>query len=264
MTTTKTKAAMNDDEGADLRRRARKLALHGLVANWEKVASEPWLPEVIRYEESERGRRSLERRIRQAKLQRFKPMADFDWTWPKKIDREFIEDLFEFDFVTEAANVILIGSNGLGKTMIAKNLAHQAVLRGWTARFLTASELLNDLAAQESSAALSRRLKHYAQPQILAIDEVGYLAPSSEHADLLFEVVTRRYQERSIILTTNKSFGEWKSVFPNSSSVIALIDRLIHKSEIAKIEGESYRLKESKERNEERKKRRSRKKKESR
>jgi DNA replication protein DnaC len=258
----KTKTAMHDDDPrTDLRKRASKLGLHGLVANWEKVASEPWLPELIRYEESERARRSLERRVRNAKLQRFKPMADFDWQWPQKIDRELIEELFEFDFVPEAANVVLIGSNGLGKTMIAKNLAHQAVLKGWTVRFLTASELLNDLAAQESSAALSRRLKHYAQPHILAIDEVGYLATSSEHADLLFEVVTRRYQEKSIILTTNKTFREWKSVFPNSSSVIALIDRLIHKAEIVKIEGKSYRLKESEERNEQRKKRRSKKKK---
>lgn len=261
MTKTKTTTAMNDDDsGEDLRNRAGKLGFHGLVANWEKVASEPWLPELIRYEESERGRRSLERRVRNARLQRFKPMADFDWAWPKKIDRELIEELFEFDFVSEAANVILIGTNGLGKTMIAKNLAHQAVLKGWTVRFLTASELLNDLAAQESSAALSRRLKHYAQPHILAIDEIGYLATSSEHADLLFEVVTRRYQEKPIVLTTNKTFSEWKSVFPNSSSVIALIDRLIHKAEIVKIEGDSYRRKEAKERNDERKKRRSRKK----
>lgn len=171
MATAKTKTAMNDDDpGTDLRKRASKLGLYGLVANWEKVASEPWLPELIGYEESERARRSLERRVKNAKLQRFKPMADFDWQWPAKIDRELIEELFEFDFVQEAANVVLLGSNGLGKTMIAKNLAHQAVLKGWTVRFLTASELLNDLAAQESSAALSRRLKHYAQPNILAID----------------------------------------------------------------------------------------------
>ena len=257
MTTKRTKRPKEQDP--KLRRRAQKLGLHGIVTNWEKVSEKPWLPEIIQYEETERRRRSLERRIRTAKLRRFEPMADFDWSWPKKINRELIEELFSFDFVSEAANVILVGPNGVGKTMIAKNLVHQAILRGMTARFLTASELLNDLAAQESSAGLIRRLKRYSQPHILAIDEVGYLATSSEHSDLLFEVITRRYQEKSIILTTNKPFSEWNGVFANSTCVVTLIDRLIHKSEIIKIDGESYRLKEARERARAREKRRARK-----
>jgi DNA replication protein DnaC len=221
------------------------------------VASEPWLPKLFHYEEAERGRRSLERRLRNAKLGRFKPMADFDWQWPKEIDREHIEELFSFEFTDEAANVVLVGPNGIGKTMIAKNLAHQAILAGRTARFTTASELLNELAAQETSGALTRRLRHWCQPQILAIDEVGYLATSSEHADLLFELITRRYEEKSIVLTTNKPFKEWNQVFPNSTCVVTLIDRLIHKAEIVKIDGESYRRKEALERSKERKERRS-------
>ncbi len=259
MPTTKTTAS--EDQDPKLRKRLQKLGLYGLLANWDRVASEPWLPELLGCEETERARRSLERRIRTSKLKRFEPMADFDWDWPEKINRELIEDLFEFDFVSEAANVILIGPNGIGKTMIAKNLAHQGILRGMTARFITASELLNDLAAQESSAGLTRRLKLYAQPDILVIDEVGYLATSSEHSDLLFEVITRRYQERSIVLTTNKPFTEWNQVFPNSTCVVTLIDRLIHKSEVTSIEGESYRLKESRERAKEKEKRRGRKRK---
>lgn len=256
MATTKTKTATPDDQDPKLRKRLQKLGLYGLLANWDKVSSEPWLAELIGYEETERAHRSLERRIRSSKLRRFEPMADFDWDWPEKINRGLIEELFEFDFVSDAANVILVGPNGIGKTMIAKNLAHQAILRGMTARFVTASELLNELAAQESSAALIRRLKLYAQPDILVIDELGYLATSSEHSDLLFEVITRRYQEKSIVLTTNKAFTEWNEVFPNSTCVVTLIDRLIHKSEVTVIEGESYRLKESRERAKEREKRR--------
>jgi DNA replication protein DnaC len=132
--------------------------------------------------------------------------------------------------------------------MIAKNLAYQAVLQGYTARFLTASELLNDLAAQEAGSALTRRLRHYMRPQLLVIDEVAYLAASTRHADLLFELVSRRYQQKSIVLTTTKSFLDWNEVFPSSGCLVSLIDRLIHKSEIVKIDAESYRRKEAEER----------------
>jgi len=251
----------SDHDLSHLKERARHLGLFGLLAHFDEIGQEPWLPKLLEYEEFERDRRSLERRIRTAKLGRFKPMADFDWKWPKKIDHEMVRELFELEFVADAANVILVGPNGVGKTMIAKNLTHQAILAGHTACFLTASELLNNLASQESSSALLRRFRHYAQPRILVLDEVGYLATSSEHADLLFEVINRRYQEKPIVLTTNKSFTDWNEVFPSSTCLVTLIDRLIHKSEIVNIDGESYRLKEARERAKERKQRRCRKKK---
>lgn len=259
--TTTTKAAAAAAPDPDLRHRAHRLGLWGLLANWESVAEKPWLPELIEYEEEERRRRSLERRLRNAKVGRFKLMADFDWNWPREIDRELIDEIMTIDFAAEAANVIIVGPNGIGKTMIAKNIVHRAILAGRTARFVTASELLNELAAQESSSALLRRLRRYSHPEILAIDELGYLATSSEHADLLFEVITRRYQEKSIVLTTNKAFTEWNDVFPSATCVVTMIDRLIHKAEIVKIEGESYRLKEHQERAKEREKRRSKRKK---
>ena len=239
---------MTDTPTDELKRRAAKLRLWGLLANWEKLSSRPWLPELLGYEETERSRKSLERRVKSAKIGAFKPMADFDWRWPKQIEREQIEELLDLQFVTEQANVILVGPNGVGKTMIAKNIVYQAILRGYTARVISASELLNDLAAQTSSWALTRRLRHYCHPQILLIDELGYLATSTEHANLLFEVITRRYQQKPVILTTNKPFTEWGEVFPNSTCVVTLIDRLVHKAEILKIRGESYRLKEARER----------------
>jgi DNA replication protein DnaC len=209
-------------------------------------------------EEAERGQRSLARRLHNARIGPMKPLADFDWSWPKKIDRALVDELASLEFVGEAANVILVGPNGVGKTMIAQNLAYLAVLRGFTVRFALASDLLSDLSSQDGSSALARRLRRYLQPSLLVIDEVGYLSYNSHHADLLFDVVNRRNQLKSTVVTTNKPFTEWNEVFPNSSSVVALIDRLVHKAEIVEIVAESYRLKEADERKQERAARRGR------
>jgi DNA replication protein DnaC len=232
-----------------LKQRLRRLNLYGLLAHAEELASEPWLTRVLEIEESERLQRSFKRRLDNARLGTFKSMADFDYEWPKELDRALLDELFTFGFLEQAANVVIVGPNGLGKTMIAKNLLHQAVLRGASARFTAASDMLHDLAAQDSSTALARRLRRYTTPMILGVDEVGYLAYDTRYADLLFEVITRRYQlRRPLILTTNKPFGEWNGVFPNATCVVALVDRLVHRSEILAIDGESYRLKEAKER----------------
>lgn len=232
-----------------LRQRLKRMNFHGLLACFEEIANEPWLPQVLEIEENERLRRSFKRRAVNARLGAFKPMADFDYDWPTELDRTLLHELFTLAFINDAANVVIAGPNGVGKTMIAKNLIHQGVLRGFTARFVTASDMLHDLATQDSSTLLSRRLRRYTSPAILAVDEVGYLAYDTRYADLLFEVVTRRYQaRRPIILTTNKTFGEWGQVFPNATSVVALVDRLVHRSEILSIEGKSYRLKEAQER----------------
>lgn len=230
-----------------LQQRARKLGLYGLLRDWQQVADEPWLEPLIQREEAERQQRSWERRLKTSRIGRFKPMADFDYQWPQQIDREQLDDLFQLHWVEQAVNIILVGPNGVGKSMVAQNLAYEAVRRGATALFLTASELLNDLAAQEGALSLQRRLKRYCRPQILAIDELGYLSYDHRHADLLFEVVTRRYGQKPILITTNKPFGEWNEVFPSATCVVTLVDRLVHHAEIVHIEGESYRLKEAQE-----------------
>jgi DNA replication protein DnaC len=231
----------------------RELGFYGLLAQAERILHEPWLPALIDIESTERRRRSLKRRLEEARLGTFKPLADFDWTWPTKCDRALVEELFSLAFLKEAANVVLIGPNGLGKTMLAKNLAHQTVLYGHSARFTLASDMLHELAAQDSSIALARRLRRLTSPSVLVIDEIGYLSYDARYADLLFEVVSRRYQQqRPIVLTTNKPFGEWNQVFPNAACVVTLVDRLVHNAEILSIEGESYRLKEARERTEQR------------
>lgn len=245
MTRTTTPSPQANDA---LRDRARKLGLYGLLAIWDDVAGEAWVERLLTTEEQERHRRSHDRRVKRANLGEFKPIQDFDWGWPRKIDREQIEDLFSLGFIGENINPIFVGPNGVGKTMISRNLGYAALVAGHTVRATTASQMLNDLGEEDSALSFERRLRKYTQPRILLIDELGYLSYDSRSADLLFEVVTRRYQEKSTIVSTNRSFQEWNETFPNASCVVTLIDRLIHNSEIVEIDGESYRRKEALER----------------
>ena len=207
---------------------------------------------LIQWEEEERARRSPERRLGNAHLGRFRSLADFDWDWPKRCDREAIEELMGLAFLHETANAILVGPNGVGKSTIARNIAHQAVLAGHTVLCTSAAHMLNELAGADGDRALRHRLALYARPRLLVLDEIGYLSYSNRHADLLFEIVSRRYQEKSTLITTNRPFGEWNEVFPNAACVVSLVDRLVHHAEIIPVEGESYRLKEARERTERR------------
>jgi DNA replication protein DnaC len=236
-----------------LREQAAVLRLHGLLAHWAEVMGHPqqarWVAQMLAWEAAERGQRSLERRLRAAHIGRFKPLADFDWAWPKSIERGAVEELMTLQFLKEASNVVLVGPNGVGKTMCACNLGYQAVLAGHTALFTTAGNLLGELAALDSDSALRRKLRQYAAPDLLVIDEVGYLSYSNRHADLLFELVSRRYQHKSTVVTTNRAFAEWGQVFPNAACVVSLVDRLMHRAEVVRIDGASYRAKEADERN---------------
>jgi DNA replication protein DnaC len=232
--------------------RAKALKLYGLLAHWEEIAEAAWLAPLLDWEEHERARRGLERRLSNAHLGRFKPLADFDWHWPTQCDRPAIEELMDLRFLLDAANVVLLGPNGVGKTMIAGNIAHQALLAGHTVLFTSAGHMLNELAGADGDNALRHRLSVYARPRLLVVDEVGYLSYSNRHADLLFEIVARRYEAKSTLITTNRPFAEWGEVFPNAACVVSLVDRLVHHAEIIAIQGESYRLKEAKERNEQR------------
>ena len=176
-----------------------------------------------------RLRHRVERRLRDARLGRFKPMADWEWEWPKQIHRPTVERVLTLDFLAQRENVIVVAPHGLGKTMIAKNLVHEAILAGHSARFLTAADLILDLTRQETARALQHRLRSYLRPSLLAIDEVGYLAYDAHAADLLFQVVSRRYEQKSIVITTNLPFKQWDTVFPNAACAVAL-DRSAHAS----------------------------------
>lgn len=241
-----------------LAERLAALGLHATSGNLDDLVARAtklrWGPTELlecltEAEQKERSRRSLERRLSRSRLGRFKPMADYDWGWPTHIDREAVESALRLDFFQAARNVVIVAPQGLGKTMIAQNIAHEAVLRGHSALFTTASQLLLDLGGQDTSRALDRRLRHYtSRTGLLVIDEVGYLSYDARNADLLFQVVSRRYEQRSLVLTTNLAFSDWPTIFPNAACATALIDRVIHHADILTIEGQSYRRRTAEER----------------
>jgi DNA replication protein DnaC len=187
--------------------------------------------------------RSLNRRIKDARIGTFRRFEDFDWNWPSSINRAKIKSIFEEDTVKICKNLIFLGPQGVGKTLFAKNLAWRAAHRGNKVRVITASRLVTDLLA--SGHLLESRLRYYARVDLLVIDELGYLSFQDKAADLLFEVVSRRYEVAPIILTSNLSFKEWPSIFPGAACVSALLDRLVHHCEIIQIQGNSYRKHES-------------------
>lgn len=231
----------------EARQRASALQLHGILAHGAECTDQPWLDSLLTWEETERARRSLERRLRCAHIGRFKPLADFDWAWPEQCDQRAIAEWMTLDFLDSATHALLIGSSGLGKTMIAQNIAHQAVWQGPTVWFATAGQLLGELAGLDSDSALRYRLRRYAAPDLLVVDEVGYLSYSNRHADLLFELINRRHEKKSTLITTNKAFSEWGEVFPNARCIVAMIDRLVHHAEILALKGDSFRRKEAQE-----------------
>jgi len=202
------------------------------------------LEELYKIESAERARLSLEHRLRFSGIGRFKAMTDFDWNWPKKIDRDVIERALTLDFIQERRNLILLGRNGLGKTMIAKNIAHAAVMAGYSVLFRTAADVIEHLQC-DSAQLRRRRMQAYARPHLLCIDELAYLSYDDNAADLLYEVINRRYERRSLIITTNRSFKEWNQVFPNATCIATLLDRLTHHADATVLEGESYRVHES-------------------
>lgn len=231
-----------------LRDMAKDFGFRAIDTDWEQYKDEPWLQPLLEAESAERDRRSMERRVKNGKIGHFKPISEYDWDWPDEIDREQIEDLFKLDFLSEQANAVLIGSNGIGKTMIAQNLAYQALMKGFKTRFVKASHMLSQLAESDGPAARKRRLKQYCTTDLLVIDEVGYMSYDSKYADLLYEVVSERYEKKSTIVTTNKVFKEWTEIFPHAACLVTLVDRLVHNAEVVMIKGKSYRSKEAEER----------------
>jgi DNA replication protein DnaC len=235
-----------DDLGERLRLigfRARKDALAAFFAHAHKSRIGPTetIEQLADLEERARAAVNLARRTRFACLGSFKTMDRFDWAHPETIDRAMIERLLELDFVEQGENILLKGGSGLGKTMIAQNLVHAALAAGFTVRFSTLAAALADLLSQESMPAFERRIRRYTQPNVLILDELGYLPCDSRAADILYNIISRRHEQRSTIITTNLAFKQWGNTFPGAACVVALVDRFAQHCHRLEIIGDSYR-----------------------
>lgn len=192
-----------------------------------------------------RENRSIERRVRNARFPVLKTIEDFQWSWPRKINRPQIQNLFRLAFVVSHTNVVLIGNVGLGKTHLSIALGHAACLNGHTVLFTTAIDIVNTLAAAQAAGRLKRELARYLKPALLIVDELGYLPIDKHGADLLFQIISQRYERAPMVITTNRAYKHWSQIFNNDSTLTsAILDRVLHHAETVIIEGKSFRMKD--------------------
>ena len=204
-----------------------------------------YLAQLIEGEDARRADRAVARRIQAARFPVIKTLDSFRWDWPKKINRLQIQDLFRLQFVANKANVILLGLVGLGKTHLATALGYAACQQGMNVLFANAIDVINTLSEAQNKGSLKSELRKYTTPSLLVLDEVGYLPIDQRGADLLFQVISARYERGSIVLTTNKAYKQWSSIFNGDSTITsAVLDRLLHPGETVIIEGSSFRMKD--------------------
>jgi len=219
-----------------------ELAQQAAQQHWGHVE---YLTRLIEGEYTQRRQRVIERRVKAARFPIIKTLEQFRWDWPKKINRLQVQNLFRLEFVAQKANVILLGNVGLGKTHLATALGYAACQEGHSVLFADAIGVINDLSTAHKRSVLKHQLRKYLTPEILVLDEVGYLPIDQHGADLLFQVISQRYERGSIVLTTNKPFKQWASIFNNDSTIAsAVLDRLLHHADTVVIEGGSYRMKD--------------------
>jgi DNA replication protein DnaC len=190
--------------------------------------------------------RSIQRRIQQARFPVLKTLDQFNWSWPKKVNRLQVKNLFRLQFVADKANVIFLGGVGLGKTHLAAALGYQACLEGHSVLFATAIDVINTLTAAQAAGRMKAELKKYTRPAVLILDELGFLPIDKTGADMLFQVISLRYEQGALVITSNRAFKDWPEIFNNDSTLTsAILDRLLHHAETVVVEGKSFRMKDT-------------------
>lgn len=227
--------------------RAEASALNALLAHATKsrISAAEFADQLITLELRARDDRNLARRMAEATLGAVVPLDRFDWNHPRSIERDKYEHLLHLEFLDRGENVLFRGQSGVGKTMLAQNLALRAVEKGHSVRFTTLGAALADLLKQESLPAVERRLRRYTSPDLLVLDEIGYLPSDARSADLLYNIVSRRHEKKSTIVTTNLAFKQWNTVFPGAACVVALVDRFAQHCHNFDIDADSWRQKTS-------------------
>ena len=246
---------MSDDKttnplDADL----RVLGLSFMAEHHEQLAAKAardslsyvdYLGRLTEGELNQRRDKATVRRIKNARFPVLKTLDQFSWSWPKKINRMAVQNLFRLQFMENHSNVIMLGTVGLGKTHIATALGYTACLAGKSVLFATAVDTINTLAAAQAASRLKAELKKYLAPSLLILDELGYLPIDKHGADLLFQVISQRYERGSTVITSNRAYKQWPEIFNNDSTLTsAILDRLLHHAETVVIEGKSYRMKD--------------------
>jgi DNA replication protein DnaC len=233
------------DKLATLGFRAAPEALRSLLESSTRGRASPTevCERLVELERRARDTTNLDRRTRAATLGTFCTLERFDWNHPRSIDKSLYERLLTLDFLDKGHNVLLRGQSGVGKTTLAQNLGLTALQQGYSVRFATLASALADLLKQESLPALDRRLRRYLQPDLLILDELGYLPCDSRSGDLLYNIISQRHEKRATVITTNLSFKQWGTVFPGAACVAALVDRFVQHCHVLDIDADSWRQK---------------------
>jgi DNA replication protein DnaC len=217
------------------------LAKQAAQKHWTYVE---YLERLLEGEYQARQHRAVERRIQAARFGAIKTLDSFEWDWPKKINEAQVRNIFRLGFVSQKSNVIFMGRCGTGKSHLAAALGYHACQHGHSVLFTSAIDALNRLVAAKAAHRLRTELRRYLAPSVLVCDEIGYLPLDKAGADLVFQLISQRYEQGSLILTTNTEYKRWSEIFNNDAGLTsAILDRVLHRAETVVIEGKSYRMK---------------------
>ena len=245
---------MDENDTIRLDAQLQQLHLHHMQSHYQPLANQAaeqqlshvgYLAQLIEGEATLRENRSIKRRIDNARFPVLKTLDTFQWSWPKKINRPQIQNLFRLAFMATQTNVVFIGNVGLGKTHLSIALGHAACLKGYSVLFTTAVDIINSLAAAQSAGQLKRELRRYMRPALLIIDELGFMPIDKHGADLLFQIISQRYERAPMVISTNRAYKHWAQIFNNDSTLTsAILDRVLHHADTVVIEGKSFRMKD--------------------
>jgi DNA replication protein DnaC len=229
-----------------LRMQGTKARLNSLLEEGarQELSYLDFLDLVMREEASEKDAKRAQMRMQMARFPLNRGLEDYDFSLQPSLDRRLIQELETGRYLANATNVLLLGPPGVGKTHLAIGLGRKAIAQGYSCRFITASDLVQQLAKAEAMGALDEALTHFGRAHLLIVDELGYLPLARQGGHLVFHLIRKRYEKGSLILTSNQPIGAWGDALGDPVVATAILDRLLHHSHVITIKGESYRLRE--------------------